>query len=378
MSGGGGFNVLNFGVGDYGTRQSLLRYETWALRGTLDHVFYVFYRNDLRNNLVSPLDDRWAIFRQLLRRFKAAAEGDGASFQMVRLPIIPCDAACSRAAEAGLQLPQGRDALWPSVAGAAAEEGVEIVDLQDCFAEQDPAHPRTSWWLSPYRFRRDEHWNEAGNRLAAVCLHRFLAGRLGLPPLSGHEVARALDRYYSAFEAPPHGAPANPAAAAIRTRYDALRVDDVADPPAVSGTPSPDKLVTRSHFDVYLDDGWLVYIREGCLSGDLLDKFFLHLVPRDLRDLSPDRLPHGFDNLDFRWRVADWVKDPWASGGASSDNSDGPANASICTAYMKLPDYAIEHIRTGQFFEPAQYVWQNLWEVGHSFPAGQPPTRSMP
>ena len=52
--------------------------------------------------------------------------------------------------------------------------------------------------------------------------------------------------------------------------------------------------MTRSHFDVHLDDGWLVYIREGCLSGDLIDKFFLHLVPRDLRDLSPEtpRLRH--------------------------------------------------------------------------------------
>ena len=43
------FNTLNFGVSAYGTGQSFLRYESFRYAETLDHVFYVFTDNDLRN-----------------------------------------------------------------------------------------------------------------------------------------------------------------------------------------------------------------------------------------------------------------------------------------------------------------------------------------
>ena len=445
--GEGGFNVLNFGVWSHGTAQSLLRYETWELRGTLDHVFYVYFQNDLGDNLAFHLDDagqpKWAqsapnpfallarlhvshlaleafwglftnrttggfntarpfqdgwsmlrdrhpqathsnfdsprptgpytLFRQLLRRFKMAAEDDGASFQLVRLPETH---------------------MGFSVATIVAEEGVETVSLQNCFAELDPAHSRTPWLQSPYRFRRNRHWNEAGNRLAAVCLHRFLAGRLGLPPMSDHEVARVLDRYYAAFEASAPGVPADPAAAAIRAKYEALRGDGSADPPGIPApwTPSPDKLVIRSRFDVYLYDGWLAYGREDCRPSDAQTRFFLHVVPQDLRDLSLQRLPSGFDNLDFGWFTTEWTDDPrvWLDfdrfqwqvdhhffqmvPATSSDNSDEPSRPT-CLAYKRLPRYAIERIRTGQFVSDEG---KRLWEGEHVLPAALPTPHSMP
>ena len=445
-----GANVLNFGVDGYSTQQSLLRYETWALRGTLDHVFYVFVRNDLWENQAFHLDDaglpKWAprpspfarlrklhlsylaldaaqslstdlatwdfhtgnlfregwwtlhdrgaavalgkaarqgapdpyaIFRQLLRRFKAAAEGDGASFQLVRLPDTLCGIECRHARESGFQprrLPGIPDGF--SVATIVAEEGVEIVNLQDCFAGLDPAHPHTLWWQSPYRFRRDKHWNEAGNRLAAVCLYRFLAGRLGLPPLSDDEVARVLARYYAAFEPTTSGATADPAAAAIRARYNALRGDAPPDPPGLPApwTPSPDKLVIRSRFNVYLHDGWLAYAREDCEPGDLQPRFLLHVVPRDLRDLSAHRLPFGFDNLDFGWSEIDqhidrplFQRTPVRT---SFADLDGPAEDATCTIYRELPRFAIESIRTGQFVSD-EGTYKRLWEGEHVLSAGQ-------
>ena len=459
-------NVLNFGVGGYSTQQSLLRYETSELRGILDHVFYVYFRNDLWENQAFQLDDagrlKWgepasnpfaplrklhlshlaldtawrlstgleargidtrslftdgwwmlpdrgaaaylaraarqgesdvyALFRHLLRRFKVAAESDGASFRLVRLPDTPCGIACRRAREAGFKLvplPGTHEGF--SVATIIAEEAVETVDLQQCFAELDPAHLRTSWWRSPYRFRNDGHWNEAGNRLAAVCLHRFLADRLGLPPMSSHDVARTLDSYYAAFEAP---APTDRAAAAIRARYDALRDDAQADAPNLPAPQalSPDKLVIRSHFDVYLNDGWLIYVREGCRRSDSHTRFFLHVVPRDLRDLSAQRLPFGFDNLDFGWFSTEWTDDPrvWLDFDRfqwqpdhhffqmvrvpSSDNSDEPSRRT-CLAYRRLPRYAIERIRTGQFVPDEG---KRLWEGEHVFPASRPTPHSMP
>ena len=479
---GRSFNVLNFGVWGYSTQQSLLRYETWASRGSLDHVFYVYYQNDLWENQAFHLDDaghlKWAepmpnpfaplgrlhlsylaldtvghlvtylamrekaggggwslrnrrlpaalvnaarqgapdpyvIFRRLLRRFKAAAEGDGASFQLVRLPSMPCDVDCRRAQDAGFQPAPGTPDRF-SVAKVVAEEGVETVDLQNCFAELDPAHPHTSWWRSPYRFRRDKHWNEAGNRLAAVCLHRFLAGRLGLPPMSDHEVEGVLNQYYAAFETPALGAPADPTAAAIRGKYDALRGNVPADPPDLTVVapppPNPDKLVIRSRFDMYLHDGWLVYVRKNCYPSDFRARFFLHVVPHDLRDLSAQRLPSGFSNLDFDWSSADWLDAPGVgrtsttSNGtltathpvpaSSSDNSDGASEAATCTLYRRLPDYAIERIRTGQFMRRDDGVHRHLWEAEHLLPPGgghervlggqapaprgPAPTRSMP
>ena len=390
--GGGGVNVLNFGVGGYGTSQSLLRYEMLDFRETLDHVFYLYCENDLRDNLKHGqfrLDDagqlargeapasrfsllsklhlpylvldaggrlsvhledleteaeqlrregslranasntlaqgrfevRFSLFRQLLRHWKEAAEGNGASFRLVLLP---------------------RDyGALPGIAAIAEEEGVETVSLQDCFSERDPTHLRTPWALSPYRFERDGHWNEAGNRLAAVCLHRVLESALGLPRLSEEEVALALCRYYSAFDAPgsvrecpSHSdgrLAASPQAEAIRRKYAALELEE---------TPAPAERAPRARFDVQLQGGQLAYFKAGCTWADIQDAFFLHVYPADARDLPAHRLEHGFDTLHFLESI----------------------NKVTCTARRRLPNYAIDRIRTGQFFVDAEGGYHTLWE----------------
>ena len=78
---------------------------------------------------------------------------------------------------------------------------------------RDPDHLRIPWGGSPYRFEHDAHWNEAGNRLAAVCLYRFLESELRLPKLSEADLQKALRRYYSAFEQ--SGSLAGPPAASL-------------------------------------------------------------------------------------------------------------------------------------------------------------------
>ena len=400
LGGEGAFNALNFGVQRYGLAQSLLRYELWDFREALDHVFYVHFENDLRDDLASGLfrlddagqlarreaapsrfallsklhlsylaldaagrlsthfgeiaakakrlehefDQRrlflssgvpqrgYALFRQLLRRFKEAVEGNGASFHLVWLPM-------ENHASSG-------------VAAIVREEGVDAFSLRDCFGERDPAHLRTPWPASPYRFEndRDRHWNEAGNRLAAVCLHRFLAGRLGLPSLSEEAVAQALRRYYSAFEAPGSARglplagkaqPASPTTAAIRRKYGVLEGNLPSWRPPWA--PSPDKLALRTRFDVYLHDGWLAYVKEGCASADFDRRFFLHAWPVDVRDLPPERRAHGFDNLDVGHRI----------------------DEAACTAWRKLPSYAIERIRFGQFSYYGHGDYETHWEAEH-------------
>ena len=369
--------MLNFGVHGYGTSQSLRRYELWDLQETLDHLFYVFYENDLKDNLASPLfrlDDagqlareeealsgrfgllsklhlsylvldaagwlrtsqrdeasgvarsEFVLFRQLLRHWKQAVESNGARFRLVWLPM------------------ETRD--FSSVAAIARQEGVETLNLRDCFGERDPAHLRTPWLHSPYRFKHGLHWNEAGNRLATLCLHRFLEGALELPRLPEEEVELALRRYYSAFEAPAaQGQPASPQAAAIRRTYDSPQ-GNWADAQAL-WAPSPDKLAIRSRFDLYLypDNGWMAYIKEGCKPSDFDARFFLQVFPVDVRDLPSHRQALGFDNLDF-----------------SSKNQK-----TKCSVWKRLPGYAIERIVTGQFSADGSGSREILWRGEHVF-----------
>ena len=278
------FNVLNFGVGGYGTDQSLLHYEDFRYTADLDHVVYVYCRNDLsdlyatglfhldaaghlvRNEamrswwvplirklhtpyLVLDVKQRWSflitetarnsedlrredresrwdagyramrrafqktsleIFRQLIRRWKHLAEHNGSTFSVVLLPMSP---------------PQ------PFIVDLLHAEGVAVIDLYACFGDADPAHSQRRRRASPYQFKNDYHWNEAGNRLAAVCLYRVLEEKTGIPTLSEARLQEVLFQYDVAFgdEIPPkagggeaEGMGSPETSAAIREKYLAL------------------------------------------------------------------------------------------------------------------------------------------------------------
>ena len=258
------FNVLNFGVQGYDPLQSYLHSADFGHAADLDHVFYVFCPNDLtdlyerkqayadgirrwvRNEAIrkrwwSPLIRRlhasylildvtglwasvlantaettvnineylkWApdgrkemraierafrkgrlddddakitlgIFRQLIHSWKVLAEQNGSTFSVVLLPLYP---------------PQ------PFVVDLLNAADVEQIDLYACFGDIDPGHPQRPWISSPYRFKNDSHWNEEGNRLAAVCLYRVLEAKTGLSPLSEAELEEIIFQYYAAFE----------------------------------------------------------------------------------------------------------------------------------------------------------------------------------
>lgn len=245
------FNVLNFGADGYGTGQSFLHYEHFLFAEDLDHVLYVHHNTDLRElhvNGLFHLDDESRlvqvepvgrfrglvskfhvtylvldaigrtpfmvetlkhfnrvtgdtrpivrgfagqelarddlqisldIFRQLIRRWKNLVEDNGGNFYIVFLPARP---------------PQS----FP-VYDLIQAEGIEEIDLYTCFNDVDPAHSQTSRRESPYTFKNDRHWNEAGNSLAAICLYRALEVKMGSPVLSENELQEAVSRYYAAF-----------------------------------------------------------------------------------------------------------------------------------------------------------------------------------
>ena len=92
------------------------------------------------------------------------------------------------------------------------------------------------------------------------------------------------------------------------------------------------KPVAQSHFDLYLRDNALTYIKKThCAEGDTDARFFLHIVPANPADLPADRRERGFANLDFKFA------------------DHGARVGDMCLVTRELPDYAIDRIRAGQF-----------------------------
>ncbi len=100
----------------------------------------------------------------------------------------------------------------------------------------------------------------------------------------------------------------------------------------------------RMRYDVYLDAarGALTYARAPCVRTDMAARFFLHVVPVDADDLPGDRVRDGYDNLDFNL-------------------PDQALFDGKCLITVRLPEYAVDHVRTGQT-ERKDGVWTALWE----------------
>ena len=111
----------------------------------------------------------------------------------------------------------------------------------------------------------------------------------------------------------------------------------------------PDTRLLDAAFQVYLqgDGRWLRYGRADCAAAEVATRFFLHLTPRDLADLPPYRREHGFDNRDFSFAEA-----------------GGFLYRGQCQAQIRLPDYPIAALRTGQYAADAG----ELWVAEYAFP----------
>ena len=110
--------------------------------------------------------------------------------------------------------------------------------------------------------------------------------------------------------------------------------------------------IISSDFDVYLDDGALIYSNDDCPVSYTKASFFLALYPADENDLSADARQRGFDNRDFGFHKGGF----WGS------------DAKRCIALAQLPDYDIARIYTGQYIQRADGSTQHLWEGEFNFP----------
>ena len=406
------FNVLNFGVYGYGPDQSFLHYENFRYVNEMDYVLFVycdyndidnisqrrlFYLDETghlaRNEIIRPwwvplidrlylsyliLDaterlhshfeivhtindqylmsprrgnhnptktdkDGFPIFQQLIRRWKSLVETRGGIFSVVTLPSLP---------------------VKPFLASVFREEGVEVINLDDCFRDHDPARHNHRWVESPYRFRNDGHWNEAGNHLAAVCLYRVLEEKAGLLPLTEDELQEALHRYYSAFGgwSPTDlgGEGVSPqTAAGIREKYQAFDGDETNFFEATWSAmrAAPDKRIIEADFDVYLDGTRLVYLREECGPPDIQDSFFLHLIPVDGQNLLRHRmLRHRM--LRHRMR-RDFIRIEFSFPGRGV-KLDGERCIMVRS---HLPPLSLRSIRTGQYVPDEGRLWAREYSL---------------
>ena len=124
------------------------------------------------------VEDSVAIFQQLIHLWKRLVEENGGKFYIVILPRLD------------------------EVRATTILDGkFDVINLYECFSDYvKEYHQREYLYQPPYRFKKDGHWTEAGNQLAAVCLYRFLEQEEGLPALSDDGLRESLYRYYSSFE----------------------------------------------------------------------------------------------------------------------------------------------------------------------------------
>ena len=103
----------------------------------------------------------------------------------------------------------------------------------------------------------------------------------------------------------------------------------------------------RSDFDVYVKDGALTYVKEGCAQDDTRGRFFLSVFPAEPRDLSQYARDAGLEHEPLNFDFAR---------GAIFDGK--------CAIIRELPDYRISHIETGQFIPGEGELWRGEFPDG--------------
>ena len=182
----------------------------------------------------------------------------------------------------------------------AEPRGIPVIDYNDYVHRQGATPGRDAVWI------HDGHWNSAGHQWAAEAVLEYLK--------QNQEICTARKR--PTASPPP----------SWLTDYEAI----------ASAEPR-----ARSHFDIYLRENTVSYLRWPCGVADVRAPFFLHVVPEDVEDLPADRRQHGFDNLHFHY-----------------DELAALVFGGRCIAKGPLPDYPIARISTGQFTAGDGEIWR--------------------
>ena len=95
----------------------------------------------------------------------------------------------------------------------------------------------------------------------------------------------------------------------------------------------------RSAYDVYLADGELAYLDDGCDPQETRHPFHLNVYPERADDLPEERRERGFERFHFEFLTH----------GAFVDGG--------CAVFFRLPDYPVVGVRTGQSNGEGGNLW---------------------
>ena len=244
------FNVLNFGVFGSAAAKEFLRWRRVSQKPgkqTFDHVFYMFYHNDVGDlwhaikrgivrldesgnvqrgdsdssppwkRLIARLHltylalDAWkrltpaiepehsdspgvrltpdeilVAFQKVVLRWKREVEADGGRFHVVMLPSFD-----------PLSPPPSHHDLVRQA--GLIDPTLDLFDLLACFQENIADYNTRDW-----QFANNPHWDAAANMVAAHCLYRYLEDVFDLPPRTDAALAVARRSYYQAFLGSPN------------------------------------------------------------------------------------------------------------------------------------------------------------------------------
>ena len=130
------------------------------------------------------------------------------------------------------------------------------------------------------------------------------------------------------------------------------------EPGTVGERRAPGEPLVRSDFDLYLDGGTLIYVKDPCTPADMDGRvLFLHVTPADPADLPRARRRSGF----VRYRAQDLVPRP------------SKALGGRCLFGVSLPKYPVARIVTGQRTRGKRTERRILWKTEVAFPAEAAP-----
>ena len=107
--------------------------------------------------------------------------------------------------------------------------------------------------------------------------------------------------------------------------------------------------IIRSEFDVRLIDGSLIYAKRQCDQADVAERFFANIYPVESADLPAHLRQRGYETIDFNFN--DY--------GAIADEGN-------CWAGVRLPNYSISEIHTGQYVETVDgytHIWEGFYRL---------------
>ena len=112
----------------------------------------------------------------------------------------------------------------------------------------------------------------------------------------------------------------------------------------------PNEPIIQSGFDVYLDRGTLIYVKDRCTPEDAEERIFVKVAPVSPEDLPADRRRQGF---------------PYERLFGAYPERFGDR----CLASGSLPTYPVDRIVTGQRGSMRRGSWQAEAALGAASPA---------